>query len=108
MKIINMTPNESGAYPPIQTGTFSRCPEGCAVVPDDMDTSAYYECGGFVDITATDGIVTAMTGRPDAWAAWKAEHPEPKPEPEPTPDDTTVTWDALAAAYAEGVNSIDQ
>lgn len=43
---------------------------------------------------------------------WIAENPppepKPKPEPEPTPDDTTVTWDALAKAYAEGVNSLDQ
>ena len=39
--------------------------------------------------------------------------PEPPPEPEepvvpPTPDNNVVTWDALAEAYEEGVNSIDQ
>lgn len=52
-----------------------------------------------------DNGVRALTKPSEKWLA---EHPEPKPEPEPTPDDTTVTWDALAAAYAEGVNSIDQ
>lgn len=41
---------------------------------------------------------------------WLDEHPEPEPEPEPepTPDEGAVTWDELAAAYTEGVNSIDQ
>ena len=30
--------------------------------------------------------------------------PEPEPEPEPTTD--PVTWDELAQAYTEGVNSV--
>lgn len=40
---------------------------------------------------------------------WWNEHPtqEPTPdEPEPTPEPTV--WDELAAAYQEGVNSIDE
>ena len=40
---------------------------------------------------------------------WLDEHPAPEPtpdEPEPTPEPTV--WDELAAAYQEGVNSIDE
>ena len=40
---------------------------------------------------------------------WLDEHPAPEPtpdEPEPTPAPTV--WDELAAAYQEGVNSIDE
>lgn len=40
---------------------------------------------------------------------WIDEHPAPEPapdEPEPTPEPTV--WDELAAAYQEGVNSIDE
>lgn len=40
---------------------------------------------------------------------WWDEHPAPEPtpdEPEPTPAPTV--WDEIAAAYTEGVNSIDK
>ena len=40
---------------------------------------------------------------------WIDEHPAPEPtpdEPEPTPAPTV--WDEIAAAYTEGVNSIDE
>lgn len=40
---------------------------------------------------------------------WIDEHPAPEPapdEPEPTP--TPTVWDEIAAAYQEGVNSIDE
>lgn len=41
---------------------------------------------------------------------WLDEHPAPEPAPdepdEPTPAPTV--WDELAAAYQEGVNSIDE
>lgn len=40
---------------------------------------------------------------------WWDEHPAPEPtpdEPEPTPASTV--WDDIAAAYQEGVNSIDK
>jgi hypothetical protein len=36
---------------------------------------------------------------------WHDEHPAPEPEPDaPTP----TVWDEIAAAYTEGVNSIDE
>ena len=37
---------------------------------------------------------------------WLDENPPPEPEPTPTPEPTV--WDELAAAYTEGVNSIDK
>lgn len=40
---------------------------------------------------------------------WLDEHPAPEPtpdKPEPTPAPTV--WDDIAAAYTEGVNSIDE
>jgi hypothetical protein len=37
---------------------------------------------------------------------WHDEHPAPEPTPEPTPAPTV--WDEIAAAYTEGVNSIDE
>ncbi len=37
---------------------------------------------------------------------WLDEHPAPEPAPAPTPAPTV--WDELAAAYTEGVNSIDK
>lgn len=106
MKIIRITPNESGAYSPIQTGNFSSCPVGCAIIPDNMDLSEFYKCGGFVDITIENGVVTAMKGNPEAWAAWQAENPKTETQ-EQNEDESPVTWSELATAYNEGVNSIE-
>ena len=50
-----------------------------------------------------------MTALIEPSQKWLDEHPAPEPapdEPEPTPAPTV--WDELAAAYTEGVNSIDE
>lgn len=40
---------------------------------------------------------------------WLDEHPAPEPAPdEPEPAPAPTVWDELAAAYQEGVNSIDE
>jgi hypothetical protein len=40
---------------------------------------------------------------------WWDEHPAPEPTPdEPDPTPAPTVWDELAAAYTEGVNSIDE
>lgn len=54
MKIIEITPLANGAH---RNQTASACPEGWAVIPDDM------ECGNFPfgTITVSDGIVTSWT-----------------------------------------------
>ena len=39
---------------------------------------------------------------------WLDEHPAPEPSDEPEPTPAPTVWDELAAAYQEGVNSIDE
>lgn len=102
MKIIQKKPNESGAYPPIQEVSLAAVPEGCALVPDELDTSVFYACGGFVTLTIDEDVVTAMEGDEEAYQAWKEAHPEPEPEPAPE----YVTYAELAAAIREGVNAV--
>ena len=102
MKIIRKIPNASGAYPPIQEVSLAAVPEGCALVPDELDTSVFYTCGGFVTLTIDEDVVTAMEGDEEANQAWEAAHPEPEPEPAPE----YVTYADLAAAIREGVNAV--
>lgn len=79
MKIIRTTPNESGAFPPIQEGDFPLPPEGCAQVPDTLGLEEFYTNSGFVTLEIQDGVVTRMTPDPEALAAWRAEHPPEDP-----------------------------
>lgn len=39
---------------------------------------------------------------------WWDEHPAPEPSDEPDPTPAPTVWDEIAAAYTEGVNSIDE
>ena len=39
---------------------------------------------------------------------WLDEHPAPEPSDEPDPNPALTVWDEIAAAYTEGVNSIDE
>ena len=41
MKIIRMTANPSGAWPPIQEGAFDAIPEGHALVPDSLTSQPF-------------------------------------------------------------------
>ena len=100
MKVIYTDANPSGAYPPIQEGNFARVPAGMALWPEELDTGPFYQYNGFVKLTFADGRVTGCDPDVEAWEAWKAKQPEP--EPEPTPED--AVWEAMAAAYKEGVD----
>ena len=110
MRIIQKTPNESGAYPPIQEVSLAAVPEGCALVPDELDTSVFYAYGGFVRLTVSEeDVVTAMEGDEEAYQAWEEAHPaweEAHPEPEPREEPEYVTYADLAAAIREGVNAV--
>ncbi len=75
-------------------------PSGYAIVPDGFDTTEFYTYNGFVTAEIVDGVVISMTPDVEAWEAWKAENPPVEPEPE------LDTWDELASAISEGVNSI--
>lgn len=89
MKIIRMTANPSGAWPPIQEGAFDAIPEGHALVPDSLDLAAFYAAVGFVvpafsEVEETDEMPShmAMTGytvAQEALDAWIASHPAPDP-----------------------------
>ena len=48
MKRIRMAPNPSGAYPPIQEGSFETIPEDMALWPDELSTETFYAHNGFV------------------------------------------------------------
>ena len=86
MKIIRTTPNDSGAFPPMQEGDFPVLPDGYAVWPDTLDTAAFYAHNGFVRLSVSDHAVTACTPNVAAWEAWKASLP-PEQDPEPTPEE---------------------
>ena len=82
MRFIQAAPNESGAYPPIQEVSFSTLPEGCVLVPEDLDTSLFYQKAGFVVLTIQDNTVTGMAANEAAYARWQAEHPPVDPDAE--------------------------
>lgn len=73
MKILKLTPNTSGAYPPIQDGQFSKCPIGFVMIPEDLDTTVFDEYSGFVSIQTHGNVVTSMTPNTACWESWKNE-----------------------------------
>ena len=64
-------------------------PEGWAVVPDELDTTDFYNyhCFVFLTVETINGVdtVTAYEPNLEAWEAWKASLPDPEPEPEAAP-----------------------
>lgn len=78
MNIIQKQPNQSGAYPPIQSWSGMLLPDThCEIT---ADTSEFYN--GFIIPTIENDVVTSFICNTEAWEAWKASLP---PEPEPTP-----------------------
>ena len=98
MKIIEIQALSNGAHRN-QNGALSSVPDGWAVIPEDMEIPSTFP---FVDITVEDGVVTEMTANQEAYDEAMKQAEEEVPETEP------VTWDILAEAYTEGVNSIDE
>ena len=105
MKIILLTPYESGSRPPLQDWDFPTLPEGYVWCPDDF-VEVFYSTSpsGFVNITVENDTVTEMTINQEALDAYIAEHPD-KPEPEPETMEG-ANYDELAAAIQEGVNEV--
>lgn len=83
MQIIKSTPNESGAYPSIQSWDGAAPPDGYYQVADTCDTSAMQTHAGFVTLTIEVGVVTAIAGDDAAYQAYLASLPAPT-TPEPT------------------------
>lgn len=80
MYYINATPTENGNY-----GNPQSSPgEGRLALLDEL-LSDYIASMGFVELTVTDGIVTAVARNEEAYAAYIDEHPvTPEPDPEPS------------------------
>ena len=60
MKIIKIEPYENGAHANQTSSSKLPVPDGWAAIPDDMEIPASFP---FVDIEASDGVVTSMTER---------------------------------------------
>jgi len=101
MKIIQQQPNPSGAYPPIQEGSFSAVPAGMALWPEDLSTEAFYEARGFVQLTVeeVEGVPTVTACAPDAAAleAWQASLPPEEPAAPSEAEQLRADVDYIAA-----------
>ncbi|MCI8525600.1 MAG: hypothetical protein HFF17_06685 [Oscillospiraceae bacterium] len=101
MKIIQQQPNPSGAYPPIQEGSFSAVPPGMALWPDDLPAEAFYEAQGFVRLTVeeVEDVPTVTACAPDtaAWEAWRASLPPEEPAPPSEAEQLRADVDYIAA-----------
>lgn len=99
MRLIKIEKLENGGHLNQTIDKLSKIPEGYAVIPDDMITENF----PFGDLTAEviDGVMTVTSWTP-------GEIPEPIPETETDEGNRVVTWNDLAEAYKEGVNSIDE
>ena len=98
MIYIDPIPNPSGAYPNPKGQPF----EG-AIPLNGEEAAVFFRYNGFVTLTET-----GVTPNTEAWEAWKAALPEEEPDPESaeeaaTKADVQSVWDAMAAAYKEGV-----
>ena len=67
MNIIQKQPNESGAYPPIQSWNGEVPPEMHYEIT--ADTTEYFN--GFIVPTIENGVVTSFVCNTEAWEAWK-------------------------------------
>lgn len=78
MRIIEIKALENGAH--INAcGEFGEVPEGCAVIPDDMETPNFPF--GEVEVEEKDGVMTVTR-----WTAGEMPEPEPIPEAVTTED----------------------
>ena len=95
MRIIEITAMPNGAHRNQESDyfTLANCPDGWAVIPDEMECENF----PFGAITVEDGIVTSWT---------PGVIPE-DPEPEPSPGGDGDVWDEMAAAIREGVNDVE-
>ena len=91
---------------------------GKALLPEEL-VAEWQELQPCFDITVEDGIVTALAEDPegremyDRWVEELNNQPDPEPEPDQpsteyaTKEDVAAVYDELAAAFTEGVNSLD-
>ena len=103
MNIIQINANENGGRPPMQSW-HGEPPAGYALVPDTLDTSAFYDCMGFVTLELDGDTVIAMTGNQEALDAYKASLPEPV-DPPPTTEERVAALEAENKLLKEQVSA---
>ena len=103
MNIIQINANENGGRPPMQSW-HGAPPAGYALVPDTLDTSAFYDFMGFVTLELDGDTVAAMTGNQEALDAYKASLPEPV-EPPPTTEERVAALEAENKLLKEQVSA---
>lgn len=106
MNIIQINANENGGRPPMQNWN-GEPPAGYALVPDTLDSSAFYDFMGFVTLELDGDTVTAMTGNQEALDAYKASLPEPV-EPPPTTEERVAALEAENKLLKEQVKMQSQ
>ena len=98
MLYIQPNPNTGGSYPSPQ----SLKAAGLIEFPEEF-LEKFLELNGFVKLTITDNVVTAIRANNTARDAWLAEVAEQEAEEQATgSDNDLVTWAELDAAYNEG------
>ena len=103
MYILSKTKSEAGQYPAIQHHDGLTAPEGFYWWPDYLEQDTFEQHEGFIVPTIKRDTVASYEADAEAYEAWKEQQP-PDPGPDPGPDMSAyATWDALAAAYNEGV-----
>lgn len=121
MKIIQIDPNPSGAYPSPNNWGNQTPPNGYAVIADTVDMADFYAYNGFVTLTIEQtkvgeavsfdeenepftpiyaDTVTAYTPNIEAWEAWKASLPAPS-EPEPSTEERLTALEEQVAQADE-------
>lgn len=103
MNIIQINANENGGRPPMQSWKGAP-PAGYALVPDELDTSVFFDFMGFVTLELDGSTVTAMTGNQEALDAYKASLPEPV-EPPPTTEERVAALEAENKLLKEQVSA---
>lgn len=103
MNIIQINASENGGRPPMQSWNGAP-PAGYALVPDTLDTSAFFDFMGFVTLELDGSAVTAMTGNQEALDAYKASLPEPV-DPPPTTEERVAALEAENKLLKEQVSA---
>lgn len=99
MKIIEITKLENGAHRNQETNDFHVLPEGWAMIPDFLETENFPFGDIEIDVINNISVVTK-------WIPGELPEAPALPEEESVIDLENVSYDALAAAIAEGVNSL--
>lgn len=99
MRIVEIKELENGAHSDqVINGVLHNIPDGWAVVPDKMELENFPF--GSLKVQDVEGVITVIEWTPGIIPGPTPDDPEPTPAP--------TVWDELAAAYTEGVNSIDE